>query len=159
MAWAELAQMQNELARLPRDEKNYGLIHYDFELDNIIWDGERPGIINFDGCACYWFVADIAAALRDVVNDRADAVDMRNTTFRAFIAGYRLACEIDEDELRHIPLFLRMHNITTYAKLLRTLQAGKRSAEPEWMDGLREKLTGVLQRYHENFIRYQRGHQ
>lgn len=156
-AWAVLEQTQSVLATLPRNEQNFGLIHYDFELDNIIWDGDRPGIIDFDDCSWYWFAADIAAALRDLFDDRADAIDYDNETFRTFIAGYRQAHDIDEDELRHLPLFLRMHNLTHYARLVRTLQTGKRSPEPAWMDGLREKLTRVVQRYRENFVRYASG--
>src|SRR5436853_441693 len=55
-----LALLERQVAALPASQQTFGLIHYDFELDNLIWDDQRVGIVDFDDCAGYWFVADIA---------------------------------------------------------------------------------------------------
>jgi Ser/Thr protein kinase RdoA (MazF antagonist) len=117
-----LRQLQAQLAQLLISESNYGLIHFDFELDNLVWSGDKVGIIDFDDSAYYWFVADIAFALRDLFEDQAEKVDLRNGSFQNFLAGYRQVKEITQEDLELIPLFLRLHNLITFAKLCRTLE-------------------------------------
>jgi Ser/Thr protein kinase RdoA (MazF antagonist) len=51
---------------LPTDDHSYGLIHGDFELDSLIWDGERAQALDFDAAVYAWYAADIAIALQDV---------------------------------------------------------------------------------------------
>lgn len=148
-AWRELERVQEALAQLPTDAASFGLIHYDFELDNIIWQDDQPGLIDFDDCAWYWYVADLAFALRDLFDNRGENVDLGNEVFRGFLSGYREARDIGEVELDLIPLFLRMHNLTVAAKLYRTLSEGPREVEPPWMEGLRQKLRRALGRYQE----------
>jgi Ser/Thr protein kinase RdoA (MazF antagonist) len=58
-AHQSLRRITDELGQLSITAENFGLIHYDFELDNLIWDGDGPGIIDFDDCAWWWFGADI----------------------------------------------------------------------------------------------------
>jgi len=49
-----------------KTEEKKGLIHFDFELDNLIWNGERNNIIDFDDAAMYGYGADTAFALRNL---------------------------------------------------------------------------------------------
>lgn len=153
-AWKQLEQVRAKLDKLPVNDGSFGLIHFDFELDNIVWDGDSAGIIDFDDCAYYWYAADIAFALRDLFEDRADRVDLNSEPYGLFIQGYRAARDIGEDDLHLIPLFLRMHNLMVFAKLVRTLEDGRQPIEPEWMDGLRTKLLNALQRYRDAFAEY-----
>ena len=53
-------------------------------------------MIDFDDCATYWFVADIAFALRDLFGDSASQVDFQNAMLLRFIEGYRSARSIDQ---------------------------------------------------------------
>lgn len=153
-ALAVLNELQKQLTRLPVDESNFGLIHFDFELDNIVWNEEEVGVIDFDDCAYYWFAADIAFALRSLFDDRAEEFDLRNDSFQNFVAGYRQAREIAQAELERIPLFLKLHNLITYAKLHRALGMHKEQDEPVWLKELREKLTRKMQFYHDEFSGY-----
>src|SRR3954453_12311802 len=61
----ELHRLQSSLDTLPVDQDTYGLIHFDFELDNLIWQGRTAQMLDFDDCTRGWYVADIAFALRD----------------------------------------------------------------------------------------------
>ena len=79
---AELDYLASWLAALPVTATNYGLIHGDFELDNLFWQGETVAMLDFDDCACYWYVA---FALRDLFQT---GVDLSHPSFRAFIGGY-----------------------------------------------------------------------
>lgn len=146
-----LDDLQRRLSALTSHEQNFGLIHFDFELDNILWNGDQAGIIDFDDSASYWFAADIAFALRDLFGDSASRVDFQNQLFLNFVEGYRSARAIDEEELKLLPLFLRLHNLITFTKLYRALTPVNPAGELAWMAGLRAKLVAKMQFYREEF--------
>lgn len=150
-AQATLRELHEQLNRLSISEGNYGLVHFDFELDNIVWNGDEVGIIDFDDSAYYWFVADLAFALRDLFEDSAEKVDLRNESFQNFLAGYRLVRDITQEDLELIPMFLRLHNLITFAKLYRTLGTDEAQDEPIWLEELRKKLSQKMQFYRDEF--------
>lgn len=145
------SELQEQLTQLSMGESNYGLIHFDFELDNIVWNGDEVGILDFDDSAYYWFVADIAFALRDLFDDSAEKVDLRNESFQSFLAGYRLVREIAQEDLELIPMFLKLHNLITFAKLYRALGADEVQDEPVWLEALRKKVSLKMQFYRDGF--------
>ena len=146
-----LDQLTHQLGQLTINAQNFGLIHFDFELDNLIWDGEQAGLIDFDDSAWYWFAADFAFALGDLFGDSAAKVDLQNESFLRFVEGYRLARTIDQAELQAIPLFVRMDNLFTFARLYRALTPVNPAGELPWMAGLRSKLAAKMQFYREEF--------
>jgi Ser/Thr protein kinase RdoA (MazF antagonist) len=143
--------LKMQLEQLAMNEQIFGLIHFDFELDNIVWNGEQPGIIDFDDSARYWFVADIAFALRDLFRDSADEVNLQDESYLHFIRGYEGVRSIDQEELKLIPLFLRMHNLIAFAKLYRAMTPTNPAGEPPWMAELRSKLETKMQFYRDEF--------
>lgn len=92
-----LVQVNVRVGQLSTDEHNFGLIHGDFELDNIIWSENTIGIVDFDDSARSWFAANIAFALRDLFDDRSDNVDWEDANLRAFIDGYRANYAVSEE--------------------------------------------------------------
>jgi len=146
-----LDQVMRQLSALPVRADNFGLIHFDFELDNLIWTPDGLGIIDFDDSAGYWFAADIAFALRDLFNDSAAQVDLKHTALLTFIEGYRMAKPITQTDIALIPLFLAAHNLVMFAKLLRTLENGEQPEDPAWLTGLRYKLEAKVQTYRNGF--------
>lgn len=48
---AEFDYLTSFLSALPVTETNYGLIHADFELDNLFWQGETLALLDFDDCS------------------------------------------------------------------------------------------------------------
>lgn len=105
------------LSRLPRDPDGYSLIHADLHPGNVVVNGDRLHIIDFDDAAFGWHAYDFAVALKDYQDDPAF-----NTYQAALIDGYRRQRPISDDVLAHIPLFL----------LIRALNAiGWADARPE----------------------------
>lgn len=147
-----LAALQHQLRQLPMTGDTVGLIHYDFELDNLLWDGEQVGIIDFDDSAVYPFVADIALALSDLFDDNPERVDFQHEVFQHFIAGYRAARPFSQAELHLIPLFMRVQNLITYARLYRALTPVDPAGELPWMAGLRTKLAAKMAVYQNGFV-------
>lgn len=81
----ELADVNSEVAALPQPGDTYGLVHYDFELDNLVWRDDLIGILDMDDCSYLWYAADIVFALGDLFEENIDGDDGR---FLAFIKGY-----------------------------------------------------------------------
>ena len=143
--------LRNQLTRLPVTSDNFGLIHYDFELDNLIWQRDRPGIIDLDDSAWYWYAADLAFGLRDLFDDRPAGIDLSDERFLTFIQGYRQVRSISDEELSHLSLFLRLHNLVIFARLLRSLEGSAPPDEPQWLGELRGKLERLVASYRASF--------
>ena len=141
--------LQARLANLPIRPEIYGLIHYDFELDNLLWQGGVPQIIDFDDCAWHWLVADVAYALRDLFEDRASRVDLAHPSLQAFVSGYRRARPLAESELARLPLFMALLNFLMFVELLQITAEPPSTGEAEWTVNLRCRLSGKLEIYRE----------
>jgi len=151
LAWRELEAVESALRALPAAEDSYGLIHYDLELDNLIWEGDAPGLCDFDDCGSHWYAADIAFALRDLFSDSAARVNFKDERLLAFLSGYRAVREIAPAQLQLIPLFLRFHNLVSFARITRSLGEGPQAGEPGWLDDLRLRLVSILERLRQDF--------
>jgi Ser/Thr protein kinase RdoA (MazF antagonist) len=150
-AHQQLALLEQQVAALPASAQTFGLIHYDFELDNLVWNDQRVGSVDFDDCAQYWFVADIAFALRDLFDDQVDRLDLADARLQAFVAGYREQRSVTDAELRQLPLFLRIHNLVSFAKLLRAADIEDAQTAPAWVADLQAKLLRKAELYRESF--------
>jgi Ser/Thr protein kinase RdoA (MazF antagonist) len=136
LKWAE---------QLPVTKETFGLIHYDFELDNQRWDDNSIGMLDFDDCARYWYVADIAYALREL-----ESLD-GNRKFNRFVEGYMSKTEVDISLLKELTNFQILHDLITFAKLLRSVDVSESENLQEWMMGLRAKLVQKINSYRDSF--------
>jgi len=141
---AEYEYLAAWLAALPVTATNYGLIHGDFELDNLFWQDETLAMLDFDDCSYWWYGTDVAFALRDLF---ADGVDLDNPSLQAFIRGYRTHAALDEKHVAQLPIWMRLANLLAYAKLLRTMDLAKDQAVPEWVPSLLSKLENWIHNY------------
>ncbi|MBN2738702.1 MAG: phosphotransferase [Spirochaetales bacterium] len=147
----EIEYLRKWLNTLNRNKENYGLIHYDFELDNIIWNENGVHIIDFDDSIYSWYVADIAYALRDVFFDSTKP-DKDDERFLLFIKGYRKKNAISEEELIQMPVFYRLHNFISYKKLQRSIDLSVSENNPTWLNELIIKLTNIKDSYYKGFL-------
>jgi Ser/Thr protein kinase RdoA (MazF antagonist) len=106
-------------------------------------------VIDFDDCAHDWHAADIAYALRDLFEDRASRVDPGNPLLGAFIRGYRSVRPLDDAEFNRLPLFMLMSNLIFYSSLRLIAEEPSAANEPEWVNGIRNKLHGKRRKYHQ----------
>ncbi len=135
----EAGLLEEFFSKLPAEDKNYGLIHYDFETDNVFFEKEKLEyhIIDFDDAMYHWYAMDIDQALDSLTEDMEPmaAEHFRNS----FIEGYRSQYDITDDMLALLPVFRRFANLYGYARILRsTCEAWEN--EPEWMRDLRRHL-------------------
>jgi Ser/Thr protein kinase RdoA (MazF antagonist) len=115
---------------LPPDDSRFGLIHGDFELDNLAWLDGVPTAYDFDEATRSWYAADVAYALRDA-EDRPDLV-------AAFVAGYQDVRPLD---VASLPRFRRLNAARRAASLEALLAADTApEAHPELAAKLRQAL-------------------
>ncbi len=93
-------RIQPVLDALGKDPSIYGVIHADMHAGNILVNGDRLTVIDFDDAAFGWHQYDIAVALLHK-QDGPEGPALE----RAFLRGYRAARPIDEAALSLLPMF------------------------------------------------------
>lgn len=141
---AAVRRLTDRARRLPRGPERFGLVHGDFELDNLAWRGDTPTAYDFDEAAYSWFVADIGRAVRDL-----DLTPL----FEAFLAGYRTVGPLQDGDLEWLPLFSALHAARELARLQPVLDAGTLPDSPAWLVRLRNRLENHLLRQRELVLR------
>jgi Ser/Thr protein kinase RdoA (MazF antagonist) len=139
----ELGLLREHFSGLPMSQGNYGLVHYDFEPDNVFYDNvsKTCSVIDFDDAMYHWYVMDIVQALDSLKNEIPENEFPQKQT--AFIEGYRSVFEIDQKLYASMPIFRRFANLYRYTRDLRAIEE-KWENEPEWLVELRTKLNASL---------------
>lgn len=90
----------------------FGLSHADCNLGNLIDDGRRVTIIDFDEPVFHYWAADVARPLRDFTKqDR----ERRRGVLSAIVAGYRSLRSLPEEWVAALPWLLRIKDFEIYA--------------------------------------------
>lgn len=124
-------------------DENYGLIHYDFELDNVFYDEKTNTItpIDFDDSIYHWYAMDIEQTIDSIRNELpAERVEQ---VAKLFMEGYCLEYNISEEMIKLFPVFRRFADLYGYVRILRSTQE-KWDNEPEWLEKLRTKLSCLM---------------
>ncbi len=135
-------RLHQELSSLPTASEHFGLIHYDFELDNIILSSETGElyVIDFDDSLYGWYELDIMNALSSLEDEcEHDQV----TAFKsAFLKGYESESTPHRltDEQRHI--LNKFVVLYKYTRIKRSIVEAVEN-EPDWMTQLRARLLSV----------------
>ena len=146
----ELTLLKNYLADLPITPDNYGLIHYDFEPDNVFFDDATKSchVIDFDDAIYHWFMMDIGLALDALQGEiTGDEFPQKKAVF---IEGYQGQRAVDPNLLGAMPVFGKFARLYRYARTARSIQE-QWDNEPEWMVQLRAKLVRRLRLDAEEF--------
>lgn len=127
------------LRALPAYGAEYGLLHGDAELDNIVWDGERPQLLDFDSSGYAPYGLDVAIALHDVWRAADEARDDRIAWFSAGYSEIRplpaKLCEEMAQMQRAIVAFKIASLLHAYAP--DGLASPTDTPEPMWLERLR----------------------
>jgi Ser/Thr protein kinase RdoA (MazF antagonist) len=139
--FARLSDQVSALAEVPGD---VGLIHFDFELDNLVWTDGGIAMLDFDECARYPRGADVAFALRDLFEDGYHPTDER---LASFLHGYEPEHASSGDVLGALPAFVRFSALLQYARIRYADDLTDDDAQPPWMVDLRGRLANAVDEY------------
>jgi len=93
-------RIRDVLDRYGRHRQTYSLIHADMHPGNVLVDGDRLIVIDFDDAASGWHQYEIAVAL---IHHQAEPAFAALES--AFLKGYRAVRAISDDALTLLPMF------------------------------------------------------
>ena len=100
------ALLQRQLAAYGEGTDRFGLIHADLRLANLLVQGDRIGVIDFDDCGFGWFGYDFAAAISFFETDPI-IPDLQD----AWVRGYRSVAPLDSEHEQMLPTMMLLRRI------------------------------------------------
>lgn len=98
--------LRKKLEAYGRSEDRFGLIHADMRIANLLVEGDRLSVIDFDDCGFSWFLYDFAAAISFIEHEPC-IPDL----LRAWIAGYRREAPLSDEDCAIIPVFIMLRRL------------------------------------------------
>lgn len=99
-------ELRERLLRYGSSADRFGLIHADLRLANLLADGKRVSVIDFDDCGFGWYMYDFGAAV-SFIEHYPQIPEMLDS----WVRGYRTVLELpvaDEREIATFVLFRRL---------------------------------------------------
>ncbi|WP_426351111.1 phosphotransferase enzyme family protein [Alloiococcus sp. CFN-8] len=143
LAKGELSMIRCYFSKLSATKENFGLIHFDFEVDNVFYNEATKTYtpIDFDDLMYHWYALDIVQSL-DSIEEYLPEKEL-DASINHFIQGYRSEYAISDEMIKLFPIFKRYSDLYGYVRFLHTTEE-KWDNEPDWMIDLRIKLKGLL---------------
>jgi len=91
------------LKKIGKSPESYGMIHADFLPENILVDGSKMQLIDFDDCGPGWYLFEVAASLFPHVNQ-----PFFDELLASYLQGYRTVRAISAEHESYIPAFIMM---------------------------------------------------
>lgn len=89
-----------------QNSHRFGLVHADLRLANLLVDGERLGIIDFDDCGFSWFFYDFAAAVSFMEHEPV-ITELQH----AWLEGYRKVGSVSKADEAMLPAFVMLRRM------------------------------------------------
>jgi len=100
------AALRREVEAYGAAPERFGLIHADLRPANLLVDGDRLGVIDFDDCGFSWFMYDFAAAVSFMEHE-----PFIPELQEAWLEGYATVAPVSREERAIIPTFLLLRRI------------------------------------------------
>lgn len=135
----EAVSLEKELAALPQTRESFGLVHYDFEPDNVFYE-EKSGechVIDFEDGMYHFYLLDIEQVFDALAQELSGEAFLQAK--EAFLQGYTSEKSLEPECEKLLPLMRRFCNLFAYARMIRCIAEDVQEA-PEWMCKLRSIL-------------------
>lgn len=104
------ARIGERLHQFGKGADRFGLVHCDMRLANLLIDGDKTKVIDFDDCGFSWYLYDCATAL-SFIEDRPDVPDL----IAAWVKGYRQSASLSVEDEAEIPTFVMLRRLLLVA--------------------------------------------
>lgn len=105
--------IEARLAAYGKGPSRYGMIHSDLRCANLLRDGEKITVLDFDDCGRGWYMYDIASVL-SFMEHRKDWKEVLSE----ITAGYETILPIPEEDRAELPTFVMLRRIGLLESLL-----------------------------------------
>jgi len=145
----EASRLQREFLKLKNEFDKFGLIHYDFELDNIMFDEKENKMyaIDFDDSMYGFFGQDIERAINSIENE-SDENSVKSLV-SSFLKGYESEGNNTESYVMNSKLYKEFAQLYSYVRVNESLKETWEN-EPQWMCNLRNRLGQRQMNYLKN---------
>ena len=136
----EAEAVEQELSKLKQTKETFGLVHYDFELDNVFYNEEDNScqVIDFEDSMYHFFWVDIEQVLDSLSEElEGDAFEQAK---KYFLQGYESEKALEPDYEQKCRLMRRFCNLFSYARLVHCIVEEVPDA-PDWMVSLKARLA------------------
>ncbi len=106
------AVIKKRLTRYGKNENNYGLIHSDLRLSNILIEGEQIKVIDFDDCGFGWHLHDMASALSFI-----ETKNIVPKLVNSWLKGYKKVLPFTDTDFEEIDTFIMQRRMQLMAWL------------------------------------------
>ena len=97
-------------SKLPKDIKFFGMVHADMHSQNVLIQGEKLSVIDFDDAGFGWYGFDLAVAIWDRLDFTATGCHF-DIAYESLIKGYLEERPNANDIIETIPTFLLMRTM------------------------------------------------
>ncbi|KQT69826.1 phosphotransferase enzyme family protein [Aureimonas sp. Leaf427] len=84
----------------------FGLVHCDMRAANLLVEGDRLGVIDFDDCGLSWFGYDFAASISFIEHE-----PIVPALRQAWLEGYARVSPFPEEQARLLPMFVMLRRM------------------------------------------------
>ena len=102
--------LEQRLAAFGNGPDRFGLIHADMRLANLLVDGAKVNVIDFDDCGLSWFMYDLGSSV-SFIEDHPLIPAMTDS----WVAGYRTVAELTAEEEYELPTFIMFRRLLLVA--------------------------------------------
>lgn len=132
--------IEKRLERYGKNENNYGLIHADLRLANLLLEEDKIKVIDFDDCGFGWHLHDLASAL-SFIEEKPIVPKLVN----AWLSGYKKVLSFTDTDFEEIDTFIMMRRLQLTAWLASHQESGPvAELSVGWMDGTIELAERYL---------------
>lgn len=102
--------IQSRLERFGKARHDFGLIHADLRLANLLVEGDRIKVIDFDDCGFGWYLHDLAGAV-SFIEDKPITPEL----IHSWLDGYRRVEPFSKQEYEEIDTFVMQRRLQLLA--------------------------------------------
>ncbi|MFJ8531485.1 phosphotransferase enzyme family protein [Bacillus sp. NPDC094106] len=113
-------EILSSIKKLPKSPSNYGLIHGDLWLENILVENDlNLTMIDFQDCEKHFYIFDLAVPIYSALEysfvGNGNIVDYGKSITQAIVDGYQEENEISKEMIDKLPLFIKLKEIFEYS--------------------------------------------
>jgi Ser/Thr protein kinase RdoA (MazF antagonist) len=98
--------IRRRLERYGKGPDRFGLTHADLRIANLLVDGDRTIVIDFDDCGPSWFMYDWATAV-SFIEDHPQVPELQ----AAWVEGYRSVAPLSPEDEGELPTFVMLRRL------------------------------------------------
>ena len=113
-------EILTKIKDIPKDNANYGLLHGDLWLENVVVDQDlKLTMVDFQDCEKHFYIFDLAVPIYSAIEysfvGGGNIIDYGRGITKAIIEGYQEENDLPKEMLEKLPLFIKLKEVFEYS--------------------------------------------